>query len=219
MACGDPKAAFRAAILDPALTISQPRAVTATAGYDAISHAVETWVTTKSNFLSDLFAREAFRLLDGHYERVLADPEDLDGRGAMLLGAHYAGIAIEASMLGATHACANPLTARYGTAHGVAIGLMLTHVVRWNARAVDGRYAELLAAAGRTIGRDSAATLADRLEELAAAGGLPRRLRAAGVREADLPALAEDAAQQWTGRFNPRPLDAAGALELYQGAF
>jgi alcohol dehydrogenase len=205
MACGDPKAAFRAAILDPALTISQPRAVTATAGYDAISHAVETWVTTKSNFLSDLFAREAFRLLDGHYERVLADPEDLDGRGAMLLGA--------------THACANPLTARYGTAHGVAIGLMLTHVVRWNARAVDGRYAELLAAAGRTIGRDSAATLADRLEELAAAGGLPRRLRAAGVREADLPALAEDAAQQWTGRFNPRPLDAAGALELYQGAF
>jgi len=219
MACGDPKAAFRAAILDPALTISQPRAVTATAGYDAISHAVETWVTTKGNFLSDLFAREAFRMLDGHYERVLADPEDLDGRGAMLLGAHYAGIAIEASMLGATHACANPLSARYGTAHGVAIGLMLTHVVRWNARAVDGRYAELLAAAGRTIGRDSAATLADRLEELAAAGGLPRRLRAAGVREADLPALAEDAAQQWTGRFNPRPLDAAGALELYQGAF
>ncbi len=219
MACGDPKAAFRAAILDPALTLSQPRTVTATAGYDAISHAVETWVTTKGNFLSDLFAREAFRLLDGHYERVLADPGDLDGRGAMLLGAHYAGIAIEASMLGATHACANPLTARYGTVHGVAIGLMLTHVVRWNARAVDGRYAELLAAAGRPIGRDSTATLADRLEELAAAGGLPRKLRAAGVREADLPALAEDAAQQWTGRFNPRPFDAAGALELYQGAF
>jgi len=219
MACGDPKAAFRAAILDPALTVSQPRTVTAAAGYDAISHAVETWVTTKGNFLSDLFAREAFRLLDGHYERVLADPGDLDGRGAMLLGAHYAGIAIEASMLGATHACANPLTARYGTVHGVAIGLMLTHVVRWNARAVDGRYAELLAAAGRPIGRDSTATLADRLEELAAAGGLPRKLRAAGVREADLPALAEDAAQQWTGRFNPRPFDAAGALELYQGAF
>jgi len=219
MACGDPKAAFGAALLDPALTVSQPRAVTATAGYDAISHAVETWVTTKGNVLSDLFAREAFRLLHAHYERVLSEPGDLDARGAMLLGAHYAGIAIEASMLGATHACANPLSARYGTAHGVAIGLMLAHVVRWNARAVDGRYGELLAAAGRTSGPDSAATLADRLEELARVGGLPRRLRAAGVHEADLPALAEDAARQWTGRFNPRPFDAAGALELYQGAF
>ncbi len=219
MACGDPKAAFRVAILDPALTVSQPRAVTATAGYDALSHAVETWVTTKGNVLSDLFAREAFRLLDAHYVRVLKDPGDLDGRGAMLLGAHYAGIAIEASMLGATHACANPLSARYGTAHGVAIGLMLTHVVRWNAGAVNDRYAELLAAAGWPSGPDSAAALADRLEELAVAGGLPRKLRAAGVRDVDLPALAEDAARQWTGRFNPRPFDAAGALELYQGAF
>src|SRR5207247_2745056 len=73
MACGDPKAAFRAAILDPALTLSQPRTVTATAGYDAISHAVETWVTTKGNFLSDLFAREAFRLLAGHYARARAE--------------------------------------------------------------------------------------------------------------------------------------------------
>jgi alcohol dehydrogenase class IV len=219
MACGDPKAAFRAAILDPALTVSQPRAVTAAAGYDAISHAVETWVTTRRNAFSDLFAGEAFRLLEGHYERVLREPGDVDARGAMLLGAHYAGIAIESSMLGATHACANPLTARYGTAHGVAIGLMLPHVVRWNARAASGRYGELLAAAGRGPERDPAGALADRLEALAVAGGLPRRLGAAGVAEADLPELAEQAAEQWTGRFNPRPFDGAGALELYRGAF
>jgi alcohol dehydrogenase len=219
MACGDPKAAFRAAILDPALTVSQPRAVTAAAGYDAISHAVETWVTTRRNAFSDLFAGEAFRLLEGHYERVLREPGDVDARGAMLLGAHYAGIAIESSMLGATHACANPLTARYGTAHGVAIGLMLPHVVRWNARAASGRYGELLAAAGRGPERDPAGALADRLEALAGAGGLPRRLHAAGVAEADLPGLAEQAAEQWTGRFNPRPFDGAGALELYRGAF
>ena len=76
-----------------------------------------------------------------------------------------------------------------------------------------------MTAAGWTSGRDSAAALAERLEELAVAGGLPRKLRAAGVREADLPALAEDAARQWTGRFNPRPFNAAGAMELYQGAF
>ena len=219
MACGDLKASFRAAILDPALTVSQPRAVTATAGYDAISHAVETWVTTRRNAYSDLFAGEAFRLLEGHYERVLHEPGDVDARGAMLLGAHYAGIAIESSMLGATHACANPLTARYGTAHGVAIGLMLHHVVRWNARAASGRYGELLAVAGRGPERDPASALADRLEALAVAGGLPRRLHTAGVVEADLPDLAEQAAGQWTGRYNPRPFDGAGALELYRGAF
>jgi alcohol dehydrogenase len=219
MACGDPKASFRVAILDPALTVSQPRAVTAAAGYDAIAHAVETWVTTRRNAFSDLFAGEAFRLLEGHYEQVLRAPGDLDARGAMLLGAHYAGIAIESSMLGATHACANPLTARYGTSHGVAIGLMLPHVVRWNAREAGGRYGDLLAVAGRAPERDPASALADRLEALAVAGGLPRRLHAAGVAEADLPDLAEQAAGQWTGRFNPRPFDGAGALELYRGAF
>jgi alcohol dehydrogenase len=219
MACGDPKAAFRAAILDPALTVSQPRGVTAAAGYDAISHAVETWVTTRRSAFSDLFAREAWRLLEGHYERVLQAPDDLAARGAMLLGAHYAGIAIEGSMLGATHACANPLTARYQTAHGVAIGLMLPHVVRWNAPAAGERYGELLRAAGHAAGSDPAGALAERLETLALVGSLPRRLRAAGVVEDDLGALAEEAAQQWTGRFNPRPFDAAAARELYAGAF
>jgi alcohol dehydrogenase class IV len=112
MACGDPGIAFRVAILDPALTVSQPRAVTAIAGYDALSHAVESYVTLKATPISELFAREAWRLLSSHYERVLQAPDDRPARGAMLLGAHYAGVAIEQSMLGATHACANPLTSR-----------------------------------------------------------------------------------------------------------
>src|SRR5688572_32379223 len=166
MACGDPGAAFRIAILDPALTVSQPRAVTAVAGYDAISHAVESYVTLKRTAISDLFAREAWRMLSSHYRRVLEAPTDLPARGAMLLGAHYAGIAIEQSMLGAAHACANPLTARYGTTHGVAIGVMLPHVVRWNAARVGERYAALLDATPATAG---AAALADDLAELARA--------------------------------------------------
>src|SRR6267143_5547355 len=84
MACGDPKAAFRVAILDPALTVSQPRPVTAIAGYDAISHAVEAYVTSRRTAMSDLFAKDAWRLLERHYERVLAEPGDLIARGAML---------------------------------------------------------------------------------------------------------------------------------------
>jgi alcohol dehydrogenase len=218
MACGDPKAAFRVAILDPALTVSQPRDVTAVAGYDAISHAVESYVTARRTEISDLFAREAWRQLEGHYERVLIDPADLQARGAMLLGAHQAGIAIEQSMLGATHACANPLTARHGTTHGVAIAVMLPHVVRWNADHVERRYAELIGAPD-TPARAAGDRLADRLAALARAGGLPATLRDLGVPRDSLSALATDAAGQWTGTFNPRPFDVAGALELYERAY
>jgi len=208
MACGDPKAAFRAAILDPLLTRSQPREVTATAGYDAISHAVESYVTTRRTPASIVFAREAWHLLAANFARVLRDPCDPEARGAMLLGAHYGGIAIENSMLGATHACANPLTARYGATHGVAIAVMLPHVVRWNSPAAESLYREL-------AGPD----LAERLADLRAAAGLPGRLRDLGVREDALPALAEEAATQWTGRFNPRRFGAAEALGLYQSAY
>jgi alcohol dehydrogenase len=123
-------------------------------------------------------------------------------------------------MLGATHACANPLTQHYGTTHGVAIALLLPHVVRWNGQAAGSRYAELVAVTGRRAGEGEAAqALAARLEALAAAAGLPRGLRSVGVPETDLPALAAEAARQWTGRYNPRAFDAAAAQELYRAAF
>ncbi len=220
MACGDTKAAFRIAILDPCLTVSQPLNVTAATGFDAIAHAVETYVTTRRNPISQCFSREAWRLLEANYERVLANPEDLKAREAMQLGASYAGIAIENSMLGATHACANPLTAHYGTTHGVAIAMLLPSVVRWNGAVVGSRYHELLTIAGHhcAIGH-AAETLALRLKHLAAAASLPGCLNDAGVPRDALRRLAADAAAQWTGQFNPRPLDLAGALEVYEWAF
>jgi alcohol dehydrogenase len=207
MACGDDKAAFRVVILDPALTVSQPREVTAIAGYDAISHAVEAFVTRTRTPASQAVAMEAWRLLEANYERVLAAPDDLAARDAMLYGANRAGAAIESSMLGATHACANPLTAKYGTTHGVAIAVMLPHVVRWNAEAVGGEYARLWSG-------DSPA----RLDQLARAGGLPRSLRDIGVSRDDFDALAADAATQWTGTHNPRAFGAADARVLYDRA-
>ena len=215
MACGDPQAAFRLVVLDPELTVSQPRAVTAQAGYDALSHAVEAYVTTERNVHSERHARVAFRLIEASYERALEEPGDLRARASMQLGAFYAGVAIESSMLGATHACANPLTQRYGTAHGVAVALLLPHVVRWNVKAVEDRYATL----ARLVGRRGAAALADRLVELARVGGLPSSLSEAGVPRNDLAELAASAAAQWTGRFNPRSFDAQGAMELYECAF
>lgn len=222
MACGDPKAAFRVALLDPALTLSQPRSITAISGFDAIAHAVETYVTTKRTPVSEIFSREAWVLLERNYERVLTQPDDLEARGAMQLGAFYAGLAIENSMLGATHACANPLTARYGTAHGAAIAMLLPSVVRWNERAAAERYATLLKVSSvAQVNEDLSPTeaLARRLETLAAAGSLNTDLRGIGIVENDLPGLAAEAAEQWTGTFNPRPFNTEGAMEVYTCAF
>src|SRR5262245_3859326 len=133
MACLDPKAAARIAILDPKLTLSQPARVTACAGIDAIAHALETAVAKKRNPLSMMYSREAFQLCIRAFAEVVTHPKDLEGRGRMLLGAALAGLAIENSMLGAAHAAANPLTTHFGIVHGQAVGLMLPHVIRFNA--------------------------------------------------------------------------------------
>jgi alcohol dehydrogenase len=215
MACGDPKAACRAAILDPLVTLSQPSEVTAISGLDAISHALESFVTTRRNPVSRMLSLEAWRLLREGFPRVLADPMDIDARGKALLGAHWAGAAIENSMLGATHAAANPLTARYGVTHGVAIALMLPHVIRYNGPAVEPLYAELVNGAASLSPTE---TLARHIRSLSRMAGLPSRLKDVGVEREDIAELAANAATQWTGRFNPRPIGAAEFASLYQQA-
>jgi len=221
MACGDRKAAFRVAILDPEVTVTQPAKVAAITGIDALSHALEAYVTTKRNPLSQMFAREAWRLLQPNLELVLRDPGNVEARGAMQLGAHFAGVAIENSMLGACHACANPLTAHYGLTHGVAIGILLPHVLRFNASVAGPLYSEL-AHEARLLNGDlnvAAESLARRVTDLMQLAGLPTTLSACGVAHGILPVLAEEAVQQWTGRFNPRPVTEADLLRLYQDAY
>jgi alcohol dehydrogenase len=220
MACGDRKAAFRAAILDPEVTVSQPAAVTAVTGIDALSHAVESYVCLRRNPLSQLFAREAWRLLEGNFEEVLRQPGDLEARGQMQLGAHLSGLAIENAMLGAAHACANPLTAHYGLAHGIAVGILVPHVIRFNSTTVGGLYADLAHEAGLGNGSTTAAgeMLARRITDLLRAANLPTTLSACGVSRGIFPVLAEEAAQQWTGRFNPRPVTEADLHHLYEAA-
>ena len=220
MACGDPSAAFRVAFLDPQLTATAPRHVTAMAGMDAIAHAVETAVSTRRTPISAMYSHEAWRLLSSSFERVLLHAADAEARSAMLLGSHFAGFAIEQSMLGAAHACANPLTARYNIAHGLALAVLLPAVVRWNGSVAQERYSALLGSPRRRArDEDAAEALARRVEDLARAGNLALTLRETGVEAADLPALASQAAQQWTGGFNPRPFDTTGALEIYTAAF
>lgn len=210
MACGDGKAACRVAILDPDLTRTCPPRVAAAAGIDAVAHAVETAGTAKRNDISLELSREAWSRLDSAFEKALFDPADVEARAAMLVGAHLAGAAIEQSMLGAAHACANPLTARLGITHGVAVGVMLPHVVRFNCANGGNPYAALC---------DDPERLARRIETLLAAGRLPRRLTDCGVPENLLPDLAMEAARQWTAAVNPRPVGSRELLEIYRCAY
>ena len=224
MACGDAKAAARVAILDPALTLSQPERVTACSGIDAIAHAVETAVTRKRTPLSEVFSREAFRLTFAGLPRVLKSPADLEARGWMLLGAAWGGTAIENSMLGAAHSAANPLTAHFGIAHGHAVGLMLPHVVRFNADEPSAAkvYAELARTANFAPCAESAEVgaehLAHRLEQFMDEAHLTRSLETLGVSRTDVPRLATEAASQWTAQFNPRTVAAADFERLYMDA-
>ena len=244
MACGDKKAACRVAILDPDLTLSMPHGVTSATGIDALSHALESYVTTKRNAISQLFARRAWRLLaqafpivtantsqqsslstqpNGQVDRQSADLQSqiVAARGNMLLGSHLAGAAIENSMLGATHALANPLTAHFDITHGLAIGIMLPHVIRYNSKAVGTAYGRLAADVGLCDVDDprAAELVATAIRQFASAAGLPSTLRQCGVDRKMLPELAEEAAKQWTGTFNPRIVNAASLLDLYETAF
>lgn len=230
LACGDRRPPTngglrpRVVVLDPELTATVPRDVAAAAAIDAVSHAVETAGCRVRNEHSRALSRAAWERLSRSLEIVLrgeggGQPAVQRARFEMLLGAHLAGCAIEQAMLGAAHACANPLTARFGITHGVAVGVMLPHVVRFNAPGSSGTAA--VSPAGDHPYADleaDAAVLAARIEQMLETAGLPRRLRELAVPQTEMAALAGSAAAQWTAGFNPRPLSADDALALYGAA-
>jgi len=235
MACGDPKAKARIALLDPDLTATQPKSVAIHTGLDALAHALESAVSTRRTPISALYSEGAFRHVATAIANVIAGRTTPDDRGHMQLGAALAGLAIENSMLGAAHASANPLTARHNVVHGHAVALMLPHVMRFNAddpatRAIYETYARLLpglpgprppsaasdpaAEGGRGPSEVSADLLIAWVEQIVAASTLPPLNGAV----TDLAALAGDAMKQWTGQFNPRALQPADYIALYRRA-
>ncbi len=216
MACGDPQLLARAAILDPELTASVPRMVGILTAIDALSHALETAVSTRSNPISTVYSEASFRRLSMSIARAATGTTSAEDRGNMLLGAAKAGLAIENSMLGAAHATANPLSARYGLLHGHAIALTLPSVMKFNYNHEDA------AVAYRHLGMQlkrvgfSELSLIDWVEHIIDAAQLPEVPLPAGVDEAIIKQLAADASQQWTGRFNPRPLLNGDLESLYR---
>lgn len=222
MACGDPKAMARAALLDPELTLTMPREVTAVTGLDALVHALEAGVTRAANILSLVYARQAFALILRALPQVLSQPDLLSARADMQLGAALAGMAIENSMLGAAHAAANPLTANYGLVHGRAVALMLRPVFDFNRQDPKAKelYLELARAAGihspdPEAGLDQ---MAEALDEILRSASQARKISDFGLKisEMELDKLAQEASQQWTAQFNPRTLTQADFKALYR---
>jgi len=215
-------------ILDPELTLSMPAPVTAATGIDAMVHAIEAFTSVRlKNPLSDMLAREALRLLAGHIRRAVTTPQDIEARGAMLLGAMYAGQAFANAPVAAVHALAYPLGGNYHLAHGLSNSLVLPHVLRFNEPAAEPLYRQLLplvlgdAPAGSVAAGGSASTLlATHFLALAGELGIATRLRDCGVPREDLPRLAAEALlQQRLLVNNPRVVSEPDALAIYEQAY
>ena len=225
MACGDPKALPAVTLLDPELTLSQPASVSACTGIDALAHSLESAVTRKRNDLSDRHARIAFRLLNQFLPIVFSEPNNLKARGGVLLGASHAGAAIEKSMLGAAHSMANPLTARYGTVHGIAVGLALPLVMKFNMEESECRKTYALFARVSGLSKDDcsetegAEILIARIEELLSLSKISTYQNGMDFEKSAIPELAASASKQWTASFNPRPVQSVDFEILYEQLF
>ncbi len=207
------------AILDAALTVGLPASITAMTGIDAMVHAIEAYTSKiKKNPISDMLALTALKLLSENIRAVLASPEDMTAREAMLLGSMFAGQAFANAPVGAVHALAYPVGGHYHIPHGLSNSLMLPSVLNFNAEACPALYAEL--AAVLPGAESSALGLIDWFKTLITESGLPTTLAQANIQESDLPMLASDAMfQQRLLINNPREVDEATALRLYREAW
>ena len=213
------------AVLDATLTIGLPRHVTAATGIDAMVHAIEAFTSARlKNPLSDALAREALRLLSANILTACNQPNDLEARSAMLLGAHLAGLAFANAPVAGVHALAYPLGGLHHLPHGVSNALMLRHVLAHNAEAAREHYAELAPIiVPQCAGEGSqarAAALIQRLDQLVSECGIAPRLRDHGIAIEDVPLLAREAMKQERLLVNnPCPIGEEDARRLYEAAW
>src|SRR5436190_4802888 len=213
------------AVLDASLTLGLPAHVTAATGIDAIVHSVEAYTSARlKNPISDALAREAFRLLTANLIKAIDEPNNVEVRSAMLLGAHLAGLAFANAPVAGVHALAYPLGGIHHLPHGLSNALMLRVVLQHNSEAARELYAELASIlAPECEGQGSqamCATLIDRLDRLVADSGIAPRLRDHGVPQDDIPMLAREAMKQTRLLVNnPCPIEEADAQRLYEAAW
>jgi alcohol dehydrogenase class IV len=213
------------AVLDPQLTIGLPREVTAATGIDAIVHAVEAYTSARlKNPVSDALAREALRLLSSNLLTACNEPKNIAAREAMLLGAHFAGLAFSNAPVAGVHALAYPLGGLHHLPHGVTNALMLRHVLQHNAEAAREHYAELAPIVVPDCEAEGSqarvALLIDRLDQLVTDSGIATRLRDYSIGIAEAPTLAREAMKQTRLLVNnPCEITEADAQRLYEAAW
>jgi alcohol dehydrogenase len=207
-----------AVILDPELTAGLPPAATAATGIDALTHAVESYLSVRANPWSDWIALQVMNMIAAHLARACADGADLEARSQMLLASHMAGIGMATTGLGLVHAIGHALGGRFNIAHGITLAMVLPSVLRFSAPARKDRLAAIALALGAgDAGRDAdwnAAAAIDAVHALQAEIGLAVGPADFGVAAADFPGLAADALDDEVLVNAPRQPEAADIEEL-----
>jgi len=213
------------AVLDAELTTGLPANVTAATGIDAMVHAIEAYTSKiKKNIYSDMLACKALALLSQNIEEAVANGNNIDARGNMLLGSMFAGQAFANAPVAAVHALAYPLGGNYHIPHGLSNSLVLPHVLKFNAPVAAPLYAELLRIVKPELsfGSDTNACnlFIQYIENLIESVGLPTRLADLNIARPDLEMLADDAMEQQRLLVNnPREVSRNDALYIYEAAF
>jgi alcohol dehydrogenase len=209
-----------AAVLDPGLTVGLPPAATAATGMDALTHALESYLSIRANPWSDGIALQAIRMIAAHLPRAHADGQDLEARSQMLLAAHMAGIGMATTGLGLCHAVGHAIGGRFDIAHGVALTVALPQVLRFNAGVRAERLADVAAALGvAEAGRSSARNAEAAIEAVAGRAGrvgMTQRPADLGITGADFDQIAADALDDEVLANAPRQPTAADIRALLQ---
>ena len=204
----------RLSINDPLTTVGLPASITMASGLDALTHAIEAYVSTSASEITDLLALRAVELAGLHLRNAVRNGANLEAREGIMLASLLAGLAINSASVGAVHALAHQLGGRYDLAHGVCNGILLPVVVEFNLGATPDRYDRLARALGRGGGRSLPASLRALGKEV----GLPPSLGPLGVRQADLSGLADQALLDMCMATNPRRMTHSDVVKLYERA-
>lgn len=209
-------------ITDPRLLTTMPDWLNAATGLDALTHGIEAFVSRAHNVLTDSHALNAVRLIGTELERTLAEPADLDARRAMAQASLEAGLAFTNAILGATHAMSHQVGGLLDAPHGVCNGVLLPHVIRYNAEHDASRFATIASAVGLPVrgasDYEAAMCLAEWTRDLGDRVGVPRGLRELGVTEADIPRLSLTTLGDACMTTNPRETGVADVEALFRAA-
>lgn len=225
MVCVDPNDIPVVAIIDPELMYSMPKGLTAATGMDALTHAIESFITPGAWEMSDMFEYKAMELVHQHLKNAVDNPKDQTAREGMALAQYVAGMGFSNVGLGIVHSMAHPLGAFYDTPHGVANALLLPYVMEYNANSTAAPKYKDIAKAFGVKGTDSMSvedgikTAIDAVKQLSLSVGIPQKLHEIGIKEEDIPELAVAAFNDVCTGGNPRPTSVKDIEELYRKAF